>query len=591
MMLSTRFARLRVLWSFARPHRWTLLLALLLGLLVSAAELANPMATKWILDELTAGGSVLWPIVLLIGLLVAGTAVSWWQWVLLGTFAEDIVFDARKDMVTRFVRARVLPLLQRPRGEMLTRVTSDTVLLREAASSSIVGLVNGVIMLIGTLVMMFVLDVFLTVAALVAVAVIGAVFAIMLPAIGRLQEKAQASLAELGTELDGTLRAIKTVKVAGGEQRQIDRVTGHASRVRGLSVAAVRREALTWSVGLAGMQAAIIVILGLGAWQVAAGQIPVSTLIAFLLYAFGLLGPVTELGQHLTTLQAGIAAAGRVSDVRAIPLEPQAGAETSPAQDTWTGAAADTAAAVDFVGVSASYTPDGPKVLDEVSFRVPKRGHTAIVGPSGAGKTTVMSLILQFVEPTQGTILYSGTPAGMLGPAGVREHIAYVEQETPLIPGTLRENLSFAAPHATDQDMLHVLDALRLTGFLEHLPNGLDSYLDDATISGGQRQRIGLARALLTSPELLLLDEVTAQVDGISENAIHDAIRAHATQAAVVTIAHRLSTVIDADQIILMDAGRIHAIGTHHELLDQSPLYRALVHSLQIPESPSNVHS
>ncbi len=577
---SNSWSRWRILWSFARPHRGALALALVLGLVVSATELANPLATKWILDELAVGGSILWPILLLVGLLIAGTAVSWWQWVLLGTFAEAIVFDARAEMIGRMIRARVLPLLQRPRGDLLTRVTSDTVLLREAASSSLVGLVNGFIMLAGTLTLMFVLDTPLTVAAVTAVVIIGAIFAVLVPAIGRLQEWAQASLGRLGTELDGTLRAIKTVKVAGAEERRIDRVIEHAVEARDHSIAAVRREALAWSIGLAGMQAAIIVILGFGAWRVAEGAITVSTLIAFLLYAFGLLGPVTELAQHLTTLQAGIAAAGRVRDIRALPVEAIT-PDAAPASEDRD----DREPAVQFRGVSARYTPDGPIVVDGLSLTVPARGHTAIVGPSGAGKTTVLSLILQFLEPAEGTILLGGTASTTLGPSGVRRRLAYVEQETPLIPGTLRENLAFSAPEATESQMRAVLHDLRLDDFLFGLPAGLDSTLDDTGISGGQRQRIGLARALLRRPDVLLLDEVTAQVDGISERAVHRVIRQHTAHRAAITIAHRLSTVVDADQIIVMDAGRAVAAGTHQRLLDDSPLYRELVRSLRIPES------
>lgn len=210
------------------------------------------------------------------------------------------------------------------------------------------------------------------------------------------------------------------------------------------------------------------------------------------------------------------------------------------------------------------------------------RGHTAIVGPSGAGKTTVFGLFMRFLEPQEGDVRLDERPMSAWGLSEVRRRIAYVEQDTPLVPGTVRENLTYAAPQADDGAVWAVLEQVRLAERVRVLPAGLDTDVAHGTLSGGERQRIALARALVAEPEVLLLDEVTAQLDGRTELAVSEGIRRQAARGAVVTIAHRLSTVLDADRIVVLDAGRVRDIGTHQELLARDALYAELVQALRI---------
>jgi ATP-binding cassette subfamily B protein len=579
-------SRIAILWQFARPQAPKLVLALLLGSGVAAAELATPLVTRWVLESIGAAGGIFGgPILLLAGLIVAGTALSWCQWVVLGTMAENVVFDARRTMVHRFLRARLIPLQARPTGELVTRVTSDSVLLREAASSSVVGLVNGSITLIGTLVMMVVLNPLLGAITISAIVLIALLFAVLMPAIAKAQEQAQDSLGALGGALESTLRAIRTVKVAGAERRQADALLAHAADSRRHGVRAVRREALVWSIAFSGIQAATLVIVCGGAYLVATGQMTVPTLVAFLLYAVGLLGPTMELSNDLTTLQAGMAAAGRMREVHALPSEPHCTESARALPDHRT------APALSFDAVTVRYQPTGPEVLRQVSIEVPRRGHTAIVGPSGAGKTTLLSLILRFIEPESGRMSRAGTAYSELGIDAIRRGLGYVEQDTPLLPGSLRDNLVFANPAASEGDIAEVLQRVRLTGFVDNLESGLDTDLARTVISGGQRQRIALARALLARPEVLLLDEATAQIDGLSESAVHQVIREQTRTAAVLTIAHRLSTVIDADRIIVMDQGCVVDQGRHHDLVARCTLYRRLVDSLRLDPAGAGAHT
>ncbi|ROO62448.1 ATP-binding cassette subfamily B protein [Micromonospora sp. Llam0] len=581
-----RLPRLRLLWSFARPHRRALGLGLFLALVGSAAGLATPMVTKWVLDTLTGAASLRGPVLALLGLLVLGVVIWLWQWILLGTVGERVILDARQSMVRRLFRATVPAVTARPTGEFVTRVTSDTVLLREAASSSVIGLINGSVRLVGTLVLMAVLDLVLLGATVASVAGMTVLFSLLLPGIAKARERAQEHVGKLGAALEGTLRAIRTVKVSRAEQRQSERVVGEARESARQSIRAIRREALAWTVAWAGIQLAIITILGLGAWRVGTGALPVSSLIAFLLYAFGLMEPVTTLSRHLTALQSGIAAAGRIRQVEAMPAESDPAATPGPAARRAGRATADTDPPVlELRQVTAGYGPDLPAAVRDIDLAVPRRGHLAIVGPSGAGKTTLFSLILRFLAPQQGELLLDGRPYPSLRHEQVRSRLAYVEQDTPVIPGTIRENLLFTHPDATDGEIHRALHAVRLTEKIDSLGDGLDTPLTPSSMSGGQRQRIALARAILRRPDVLLLDEATAQVDGLTEAAIHDCIREQAGNGAVVTIAHRLSTVIDADIIVVMDSGRIRAYGDHQTLLATDELYRDLVEALRIAQA------
>ncbi|WP_344946430.1 ABC transporter ATP-binding protein [Actinomadura miaoliensis] len=582
---------MRVLWSFARPHTGTLVLGLLLALLGSGLGLATPMVTKWVLDALGESASLTGPVVTLLVLFAVGGLVAFLQWTLLGTLGERVVLEARESMVRRFLRATVPAVTRHPTGELVTRVTSDTVLLREAATGALVGLINGAVMLVGTLALMAVLDLVLLATTVAAVVLVGVLFGVLMPGIAKSQQRAQEHIGRLGGVLEGTLRAVRTVKVSRAEHRTAERIVADARSSAEYGVRAVRREALAWTISWSGIQMAIILILAVGAWRTAEGQLPVSSLIAFLLYAFGLMEPITELSQNLTALQSGIAAAERIRQIDDLEIEPAARDRPvrEPRPTTARGRDAE-GPVLELRNVTAAYGPDAAPAVRGVDLAIPRRGHVAIVGPSGAGKTTLFSLILRFLEPQDGELLLDGRPYRDLAHDEIRSHLAYVEQDTPIVPGTIRDNLLFSHPEASEEEVRRVLAAVRLDAKMQGLPDGLDTPLSGTTVSGGERQRIALARALLRTPDVLLLDEATAQLDGLTEAAVHDCIRSRADSGAVVTIAHRLSTVIDADTIVVLEAGRVRARGGHEELLATDALYRELVEALRIAERAAAPH-
>ncbi len=573
--------RTRLLWELIRPRLPLFALATLAGLIATGARLGTPLATKHILDSVNGKASMTGPLGILVVLVAIGAVAQWWQMVTLGRLSEGVVYDARRRMNLRFLYARLTPLQKSPVGELVTRVTSDSLLLRDAASSSIVGGVNGVVMLFGALVMMAILDLTLVAVTIGAVIVVSLLFGLLLPAIAKTQEQAQAAVGELGAELDGNLRAIKSIKAATAEERVRSRLDEIAERSRDLNMKAVRRQALAITTSWTGVQASVLVILAVGAVRVADGAMTVSTLVAFLLYAFQIGDPIGQLSTSLTGLQAGLAAARRIRQIDAIPSEPERPTVLGPSTNGVAHPVGDGSGML-LRGVHAAY-PGGDPVLNGIDLRMPNRGHVALIGPSGAGKTTLLSLLLRFLDPDSGELRLGTTAYHEVPASSTRNHFAYVEQESPLIPGTLRENLCLINTDASDAEMYEVLDRLSLSGMVRDLPGGLDAEISSTSLSGGQRQRVAVARALLAHRPVLLLDEATAQVDALTENAIHDAIVDHARTGLVITIAHRLSTVVDADMIVVLQDGHLIAQGSHDELLDSSPLYRDLLSALRIP--------
>jgi ATP-binding cassette subfamily C protein len=336
------------------------------------------------------------------------------------------------------------------------------------------------------------------------------------------------------------------------------------------------------------MQIAFFAVLAAGGARVAAGAIEVSTLIAFLMYVYFLVPPVQSLIGAAGQYQIGTAAVARIREAERLPAEPAVAPTPLPR-------AGAEPATLEFRDVRFSYAPELPLVHRGVSFVVPPAGTTAFVGPSGAGKTTVFSLIERFFEPCSGAILLDGRELNTWSIPDLRAAIGYVEQDAPVLSGSLRDNLLFAAPDATDDDIQRVLHIARLDAFVAQLPRGLDTPVGHRgmKLSGGERQRVAIARALLRRPRLLLLDEATSQLDAVNEAALRETVAEAARMTTVLVVAHRLSTVALADRIVVFDAGAVQAVGTHAELIAADPLYGELAATqfLDMTGQPSKEYS
>ncbi|WP_283137360.1 ABC transporter ATP-binding protein [Rhizohabitans arisaemae] len=598
MKSAPRPSSLRLLLARVRPHRKMLILGGVLGFVGSMAGLAQPYLAKLAVDAFQNKESLTGPLLTLTALVLGGAVVGALSAYVLERTAESVVLAARTGLVGRILRLRIADTDRLKPGDLLSRVTADTTLLRSVCTNGLTEAFTATVTLIGAVIMMVIMDAVLLLVTLGVLVVIGAATALVLPKIKRATEEAQTAVGEMSSVLERAVGALRTVKASGAETREIATVEGAARLAwsRGLKVAGW--ESIAGTATWLSIQLAFLAVLGVGGARVANGSMEVSSLVAFLLYLFYLTGPLAQIIGGATMLQTGLAAIDRIREIEDLPVEPAsadsfgevpgpqrrtaAGGTPSASDGTVPAGTApstpDTPASVGFDRVSFQYGDDRSPAHTDVSFTAHSGGMTALVGPSGAGKSTVFALLERFYEVNDGVIAVDGRDVRDWPLDELRATIGYVEQDAPILAGTLRDNLVFAAQDATEEQIREVVARTRLTDLMDRLPEGLDTAVGHrgVLLSGGERQRVAIARALLRNPRLLLLDEATSQLDAVNELALRDVIDEVAGSTTVLVIAHRLSTVTSADRIVVFDAGRVRAEGTHEELLGSDELYREL---------------
>ncbi|MEU9632087.1 ABC transporter ATP-binding protein [Streptomyces luteogriseus] len=561
----------RQLLGYVRPHRGALVAGALLSLVTGATGLLLPLVARGLIDDLSHDRAITGALLAMSALVVANAAVGALGSYVLTRTAESVVLGARRALSSYLLRLRITAVDRSEPGDLMARITSDTTLLRAVTTDSLVGLGTGGLTLVATVVMMGLVDAVLLGVTLAVVLGAGVVLGVIVPRINQASRQAQNAVGVMGASLERILGALRTVKASGAEHREERTLHEAAHESWRQSVRAAKWSAAAGNTAGLAMQIAFITVLAVGGARVATGAVDVGTLVAFLLYVFYLMSPIQQVVGAITQYQTGAAALTRIEEALRLPAEPAAEAAPLPSPGA-------EPAALAFDDVRFRYADDLPYVHHGVTFTVPAQGMTAFVGPSGAGKTTVFSLIERFYDPESGVITLDGRDLDDWELPRLRAAIGYVEQDAPVLSGSLRDNLLLGNPEADEDALARVLKTTRLDGLVSRLPGGLDTLVGHrgTKLSGGERQRVAIARALLRRPRLLLLDEATSQLDAVNEAALRDTVADVARTTTVLVVAHRLSTVTMADRIVVMDAGRVRAVGTHRELVTADPLYAEL---------------
>lgn len=604
-------ASLTQLLPYVFEHKRVVALIVVLSIVGAAATLAQPLLVGQVIERVQSGqalGVLIWAIVALV---VGGSIVSGYQHYLLQRTGTAVVYSSRRKLIARILHLPISEFDSRRTGDLVSRVGTDTTLLYAVLTQGLADSVGNALLFAGAIIAMAFLDPVLLVAIVVVIGISVVGVVLLSGRIRRATQEQQAKVGDLASGVERAIGSIRTVRAAGATERETASVTAVATDVYGVGVKIAKVSALVVPIAGIALQVSLLVVLGLGGFRVASGAISIASLITFVMFLFLLVAPLGSFFGAISSVNQALGALGRIQEVLDLPTETENDAKVDQAP---VDAVAESAA-LEFRGVHFRYPAhvvearrtaetaalatledahvdtaalafpagadedaDAGAVLRGVSFRVPRGARVALVGPSGAGKSTTLSLIERFYDPTEGEILLGGRDVRSLDRRDLRAQLGYVEQDAPTLAGTIADNLRLASPDASDAECEAVLRAVNLGDVLGRNPLGLDAPVGEAGVmlSGGERQRLAIARALLAAPPILLLDESTSSLDGLNEQRMREAIDAVAAGRTLVVIAHRLSTVVDSDLIVVLDHGRVVGQGTHEELVATVPLYREL---------------
>lgn len=540
------------------------LLALFLALLSTGVSLAVPLVTKQLVDSLTTASFNWQTAIFLFAVFILQAVLGGVSYYLLAFIGETIVADLRGKLWAKILRLPVSYYDDNETGETMSRITQDTTMLKQLVSDHLVSFITGIISIIGAVAILFVLDWKMTMIMLVSIPIS---MAIIFP-LGRIMHKiaraTQGEMAKFSGHLGRVLGDIRLVKAYRAEQSEGEKGEKAIRSLFAFGLKEAKIQAIISPVMTLVMMSILVVILGYGGAQVAKGVLTAGTLVAIIFLMFQIIIPFAQMAQVFTIFQKAVGATERIQQILKMDSEQ---AE---------GSAVIAESILEFRSVDFGYE-SGKQVLQNISFQARPGSVTAFVGPSGGGKTTIFSLIERFYAPTGGDVFIGETPIQAIALADWRKRIGYVSQESPLLSGTIVDNIAYGLDKRPSLDEIRgAAEAANALQFIDEMENGFDTLVGERgmKLSGGQRQRIAIARALLHDPEILLLDEATSNLDSGSETHVQDALQRLMEGRTTLIIAHRLSTVIDADQLIFLEAGRITGIGTHSELMESHLMYR-----------------
>lgn len=559
------------LMPYLLEHKRILGVVIVLSLLGAAASLGQPLIVAQVISTVQAGTDLGWLVPALIALVIGSAILSSVRHYLLQRTGESVVLSSRRHLVARLLNLPISQFDARRTGDLVSRVGADSTMLRAVLTQGLVEAIGGLVTFVGAIIAMLIIDMILF-GLTFSVVVSSMVIVIALSRRIRVySRRAQDRVGDLTASVERAISAVRTVRAANAVQREIDTVDDDSRGAwrAGLDVARISAFVIPIS-GIA-MQVSFLVVLGVGGFRVASGAIDVAQLVSFILFLFMMIMPLGQAIGAFTSVAQALGALGRIQEIIDLPSESANDVVT----DTLGGELG--TVAIEFDKVNFAYDPETP-ILTNISFTVKTGTRIALVGPSGSGKSTILSLIERFYDPQSGTIRLGGHDIRALDRTELRSAIGYVEQDAPVLAGSIRDNLILGAPNATDADCLAVLDEVNLANIVDRDERGIHSPVGEGGVllSGGERQRLAIARALLAAAPILLLDESTSSLDGLNEQLMKDAIDRVSAQRTLIVIAHRLSTVIDSDQIVVLSKGEVLGIGTHEQLLTVVPLYREL---------------
>ena len=578
-------AKFSQLWPYLTEHKGALVIAVVLSLIGAAVSLAQPLVVGQVITAVQEGKDLGYLVVILIAVVLGSAVASGALYYVLAKAGEGVVLSARGQLATRLLRLPIPEYDLRRTGDLVSRVSSDTTLLRAVLTQGLVDAAGGVLIFVGSVIAMAIIDPVLLGLTLLMISIAVASIGFSARKIRSATTKAQERVGDMSSSVERALSAVRTIRAASAETRESQQIADDAREayIQGVKIAKIN--AGVTPIGGLAANGAFIAVLGVGGYRVASGETPVASLVTFILLMFLMIRPVGQAFGAYSSVQTGLGALARIQEVLDLPLE-----DTDAERKETPKRKAVNTTAIEFKKVTFGYAgqpnEDGSfgekrEVLEKVSFSIERGSRVAIVGPSGSGKSTTFSLIERFYEPTSGEILLDGQPVHTITRGALRSQIGYVEQDAPVLAGSIRENLLIGAPDATDKQLKAVLKEVNLTDVLKRDKRGLDAEVGEQGImlSGGERQRLAIARTLLAAPPILLLDESTSSLDGINEQLMREAIDSVAKNRTLIVIAHRLSTVIDSDQIIVLEKGKVIGVGTHKQLVKTVPLYKELAKS------------
>ncbi|WP_370292486.1 ABC transporter ATP-binding protein, partial [Cryobacterium sp. TMT2-10] len=666
-------AKFSQLLPYLLEHKKVLGFVIVLSILGALASLAQPLLVSQVITTVQKSQPLDGLVWALIALVIVSGLISGYQHYLLQRTGEGVVLSSRRKLIGRMLRLPISEFDTRRTGDLVSRVGSDTTLLRAVLTQGLVEAIGGSLTFVGALIAMLVIDPVLLGLTVLVIAVSVVAVTLLSQRIRTASLAAQAKVGDLAASVERAISAVRTVRASNATDREVAAVEEDAKGAWRMGIQVAKISALVVPIAGIAMQVSFLVVLGVGGFRVASGAITIANLIAFILFLFLMIVPLGQAFGAITSVNAALGALGRIQEIIDLPAEDQFDRDIAPLAMT-VGAANESvrpdAPAISFENVHFGYAVAAPEsadaasgagtapagaesgadsgsessasepgfvvppileaaivvpavfeevlaepdlidadldaadrespergaaeraaeradaeaageprpVLRGVSFSAPRGLRTALVGPSGAGKSTILALIERFYDPTAGVVRLGGLDIRTLDRAALRSQIGYVEQDAPVLAGSLRDNLTLSTPDATDEECIAVLHAVNLTEVLDRDPAGLNAAVGESGVmlSGGERQRLAIARALLAAPPILLLDESTSSLDGVNEQKMRAAIDAVAVDRTLIVIAHRLSTVVDSDQIVVLDHGQVIGTGTHSELVASTPLYREL---------------